>query len=267
MKSFSLMTSALALAAAAIAVPASAQTTINFSSLETVLVNPMDMNNKMTALWTGWATQVYEYNMPYIELKNDSNAPFAVETFRMSIGDTNYNFSNIFFRKESTNSYPYAANGEYALTGFSTPNIEFATGIEDGGNTLLVDFSARGGLKPGEVVRFQVDLDRDSDIGGMKMFADYPSVFFTPNGGADTTGNSVISLSYVGTNQTTSTTLPNYSMSAATTGYLTTPRPYSVMQPIDVFPDVPVGFPEIPEPTAGMLAAIAVAAVAARRKV
>ena len=265
MKPLSLMPAVLALVAA-VASPAGAQTMINFSSLETVLVNPMDMNNKMTALWTGWATQVYEYNMPYIELKNESNAPFAVETFRMSIGDTNYHFSNIFFRKESTNSYPYAANGEYALTGFSTPGIQFDTAVENGGDTLLVDFSARGGLKPGEIVRFQVDLDRDTDIGGMKMFADYPSVFFTPNGGADTTGNSVITLSYVGTNQTTATTLPNYSMSAATTGYLTTPRPYSVMQPLDVFPDVPVGFPEIPEPTAGVLAAVAVVAVTARRR-
>ena len=265
MKSHLLLPTVLALAAA-IAAPASSQTTINFSSLETVLVNPMDMNNKMTALWTGWATQVYEYNMPYIELKNDASAPFPVATFRMSIGDTNYGFSNIFFQKESTNSYPYAANGEYALTGFSTPDLDFSTGIEDGGDTLLVDFTARGGLKPGEVVRFQVDIDRDTDIGGMKMFADYPSVFFTPNGGADTTGNSVVTLGYVGTSQTTSTTLPNYSMSAATTGYLTTPRPYSVMQPIDVFPDVPVGFPEIPEPTAGVLAAVALAAAAVRRR-
>ena len=264
MKPFLLIPGLLALVA--ITAPAAAQTTINFSSLETVLANPMGMNDKMTALWTGWATQVYEYNMPFIELKNDSNAPFAVETFRMSIGDENYGFSNVFFRKEETNSYPFTANGEYALTGFSTPDIEFATGIEDGGDTLLVDFSARGGLQPGEVVRFQVDIDRDTDVGGMKLFADYPSVFFTPNGGADTTGNSVIKMSYVGTSQTTSTTLPNYSMSDATTGFLTTPRPYSVMQPIDVFPDVPVGFPEIPEPTAGMLAALATATVVARRK-
>lgn len=264
MKSFSLITSVLALAAS-IVVPAAGQTTINFSSLETVLVNPMDMNNKMTALWTGWATQVYEYNMPFIEVKNDASAPYAVETFRMSIGDTDYHFSNIFAHKEDTNSYPFAADGEYALTGFSTPNIDFDTFLELSGDQIVLDFSARGGLQPGEVVRFQVDIDRDvANVG--KMYADYPSVFFTPNGGSDTTGNSVVTLSYVGTSQTTTTTLPNYAMSDATTGYLTTPRPYSVMQPIDVFPDTPIGFPEIPEPATGLLVVTALAAVAARRR-
>lgn len=252
---------------AALALSAATQAaTINFSSLETVLADPTDMNSKMTALWTGWATQVYEYNMPFIELANESNAPFAINEFRMTIGDTNYNFSNVFFRKEETNSYPYPANGEYAITGFSTPDIDFDTSVEDGGDTLVVDFSSRGGLQPGEVVRFQVDLDRDSDVGGMMMFADFPSVFFTPNGGADTTGNSEISLSYIGTNQTTSFTVPNYNMSDATTLYLSTPRPYQVMQPIDVFPDTPTGFPEVPEPTAGLLAALAAAAAGARRR-
>jgi hypothetical protein len=264
MKSLSLMTGVLALAAS-IAAPAAAQTTINFSSLETVLVNPMDMNNKMTALWTGWGTQVYEYNMPFIELRNASNSPFAVETFRMTIGDTDYKFSNIFAQKENTNSYPFAANGEYAITGFSTPTIDFETFIELSGDQLVVDFSERGGLQPGEVVRFQVDIDRD--VAGVgKMYADFPSVFFTPNGGSDTSGNSVVTLSYVGTDQTTTNTLPNFAMSDATTGFLTTPRPYSIMQPIDVFPDTPIGFPEIPEPAAGLMAMTAMAALAARRR-
>ncbi|TWT97041.1 hypothetical protein Pla108_28180 [Botrimarina colliarenosi] len=256
----------LAIAAAFALTTAASAATINFSSLETVLAAPTDMNSKMTALWTGWSTQVYEYNMPFIQLGNESDAPFAIDEFRMSIGDTNYGFSNVFFRKEETNSYPYPANGEYAITGFSTPDIEFDTRLEEGGDVLVVDFGARGGLKPGEVVRFQVDIDRDDDNGGMMRFADYTSVFFTPNGGADTTGNSELSLTYIGTNQTTNVTLPNYPVSAAVAGYLQTPRPYAVMQPIDVYPDTPFGFEEIPEPTTALMAALGLVTIASRRR-
>lgn len=256
----------LAAVAALSLAPLAGAATINFSSLETVLANPGDTQSKMSALWTGWATQLYEYNMPFIELANEPLAPFPIAEFRMSIGDTNYNFSNVFFRKEDTNSYPFPANGEYAITGFSTPNIEFDTRVEEGGNVLVVDFRGRGGLRQGEVVRFQVDIDRDASGPGMLMFADFPTVFFNPNGGSDTTGNSVLTLSYIGTNQTTSDVLPNFPISSQVAGFLQNPRPYQVMQPIDVFPDRPFGFPEIPEPAAGLLAGVAAACVAGRRR-
>lgn len=234
---------------------------INFSSLETVLADPNDSLSKMSASWTGWATQLLEYNMPFIQLTNEPNNGFAIETFRMSIGDTNYQFSNIFQGKSDTNSYPFPANGEYAITGFSTPDVQFTTSVEDGGDTLVIDFGP-GGLAPGETATFQVDIDADVMAPGMMLFADYTSVFFNQGGGPDTTGNSELELTYVGTNQTASLTLPNFDIGAAAQ-FLQAPRPYSIMQPVPVFPSIPLDI--IPEPTSAVLAIVGLLGVTKRR--
>lgn len=235
---------------------------ISFSNLETVLADPDDKDSMMTALWTGWATQLYEYNMPFVELVNDADAPSAIEEFRMSIGDTDYQFSNEFLRKEDTNSYPYEANGEYAITGYSTPDIDFTTSVEQDGDILVIDFGPDG-LAPGETVRFQVDINGDNSE--MMVFADYLSVFMTPNGGDDTSNNSVIEVTYVDPEITADPlTLPNFTVSSDVVSFLQSPRPYSTMQPIDVFPGTTID--PIPEPTAGLLALLAAASFATRRR-
>lgn len=249
---FSLLSVLLAAASAQAA-------TINFSSLETVLADPTDMNSKMTALWTGWATQLYEYNMPFIELSNEADSPAAISSFTMTIGDTNYGFSNEFFRKESTNSFPYPADGSWAIAGFSTPDIDFTSSIADDGDTLIVNFG-NGGLQPGETVRFQVDIDRDDDEGGMMLFADYTSVFVRSGG-----PNSVISLDFAGIDQDPAPfMLPDLPVSNGVAQFLQTPRPYNVMQPIDVFPDTVID--PVPEPSTVLLASLALAGFAARRR-
>lgn len=257
MKTFALF--AVMLAAA----PAVQAATINFSSLETVLADPMDKNSKMSALWTGWVTQVYEYNMPFIELTNESDAPYAIDTYTMSIGNTNYEFSNEFWGKDNTNSYPYAANGEYAITGFSTPDVVFTTSVTDGGDTLVVDFGPDG-LQPGETVRFQVDIDADENSEGMMMYADYTSVFFNANGGDDISGNSNIELTFVNSTDTSQLTLPNYEVDGSIAQYFQSPRPYQQMQMAPEFPATPFGF--VPEPTTGLLAGLAVAFAVTRRQ-
>lgn len=233
--------------------------TINFSSLEQVLADPDDTNSKMSALWTGWATQLYEYNMPFIEIENDS--AFAVERFTMTIGDENYQFSNEFLRKEDTNSYPFPADGSWAIGGYSTPDIEFTSSIADNGDQLVVDFGD-GGLQPGEVVRFQVDIDRDPPGDGMMMFADYTSVFFQPSGD-DTSSNSMLSFEFDGIAQPSTLRLPNLGVSGNVAQFLQNPRPYNVMQMIDVYPGTTLDV--IPEPTTAVLTLLAAAGIVGRR--
>lgn len=232
---------------------------VQFSSIETLLADPDDMMAAKTALWTGWLTQLYEGNMPYIEITNDADDP-AIEQFTMSIGDENYQFSNEFQHKTWTNSYPYAADGSYALLGFSTPDVELTSSIVDGGNTLVVDFGA-GGLQPGETVRFQVDIDADPGVEGMMLYADYTSVFFNAD---DPTQNSFVEFDFVGTDIDASGTLSAASIPTEVSQFFQAPRPYSVPQTPPPVP--PTTFDRIPEPTSVLLASLAIAGLATRRR-
>jgi len=212
-------------------------------------------------LWTGWLTQLYEYNMPFVELENDDTVP--ITQFTMTIGDTDYQFSNEFENKSWTNSYPYPADGSHALAGFSTPDIEFTSSITDGGDVLVIDFGD-GGLQPGETVRFQVDINRDSPDSGDR-YANYTSVFFNNDDQtAGDTPNSELMVVFAPVDGMATPngflTLPDFD----TTVDPQDPRPYSVMQPIDLFPNTP--FDRIPEPTAAALLAMVAAPLAGRRR-
>lgn len=224
------------------------EASLNFSSIETALVDPDDDNSMMTALWTGWTTELYEHNMPFISLTNDPSSTEPITQLTLSIGDTRYEFSNEFEHKEWTNSYPYSADGSYAVTGFSTPDVSFDSYILDGGDTLLLNFDD-GGLQPGEVVRFQVDINRDSADEGALIYADYTQVFFN-NG--DTTPNMEISISF-GDDELAPKAYATVGDQAGTTD-VQSPRPYGEKQMIPIFPETEV---VVPEPTAGVLAMLA----------
>ena len=236
--------------------------TFNISSLEAALAAPNDPNVINYSTWSGWMTQVFEYNMPLIQIANGPNDD-PITTFRMSIGDTRYQFSNIFQNKDRTNSWNIFPTGEPALLGMTTPGVNFVSYVADGGDTLVVDFG-NGGLQPGEVVRLQVDIDMDPGSVGTMAFADYTSVFFQAGGGADTTGNSVIEMVFAN-DQSASATLPNYVAPNAVS--LTTPRPYDDMQMVDNLPALNVtdpgsggnGNPDpiIPEPSSLLLGSLA----------
>lgn len=243
------------LAAAATAAPATQAVTINFSSLEQVLVDPDDMLSLKAAMWTGWSTQVYENNMPFIEVANEADSPSPITRFTMTIGDTDYQFSNEFLRKDNTISYPFPADGTYAIAGFSTPDIEFTSSITDGGDTLVIEFG-NGGLQPGELVRFQVDINKDPGSTGTRVFADYPSVFF-----GDT--NSSVRVDFANPDLFAEATLPDLAVSPEVAAQLANPRPYSQMQEIDIFPSIPLDV--VPEPTTALLACLGVGFIARRR--
>ena len=254
-----------AIALALLATPAIANAaTINLSSLETVLENPDPHTNPVInyAACVGWMTEVIEHNTPFIEIANGV-ADQAISMFKMTIGDTRYQFSNIFSGKEFTNAWNIPANGEYALLGLSTPGIHFTTTIEDGGDTLVVDFGP-GGLLPGQTVRFQVDIDMDPGSQGTLMYAAYSSVFFEPNGGSDISGNSVISIFDEGNPLPAITTLPNFSVMNPDPAL--NPRPHSEMQMLDLDrPDLQLNRDPIPEPSSLILSSLAAALCVTRR--
>jgi hypothetical protein len=248
----------LAVMAVALLATAASAATINFSSIETVLANPMDKASKMHAAWVGWQTEVYENNMPFIELANEVGQP-AILSFKMTIGDTNYRFANEFKNKAKTNSWDIPANGQFALAGKSTPGIAFTTTTEDNGDTLVLNFG-NGGLQAGQRVIFQVDINPNLNSPSMSMFAPYTSVFF--NSGAPK--NSVITLDYAGLVQDSVVELPNFTIPNGMGVDLSSPRPYNQMQMIPTFPDTEI--PPIPEPAGLAIVASGAALLAGRRK-
>lgn len=250
----------LAAVAALSPVAAMAQgVTINFSSLEVVLAEPDNKMSIMSASWSPYTTQLKEYNMPFIEVANPATSLNVVESFQMTIGDTNYNFSNEFFGKDKTNSWAFPADGTWAIKGYSTPDITIASSIQIDGDQLVVDFD--DGLQPGEVVRFQVDINPDDpDDVNQAVLADYTSVFFNNDvSESEEVSNSEIRIDYVDTDEFALITLPDFELDFDPQSV----RPYSVMQTIPTFPDVTV---EIPEPSAVLLTTLALAAVAGRRR-
>lgn len=263
MKRFHSMKLLAAFAAMLAIAPATQAATINFSNIETILADPDDMLSLNNAKWAGYNVQVYEYNMPFIEVENPSDATYAIGTFTMTIGDTDFQFSNSFLGLSETNSSATPAPGEYAATGFSTPDIDFTSSVADDGDTLILDFGPDG-LQPGEVVRFQVDIDRDPGVSGKSIIAPYTSVFFDEDGGDDTTGNSEIRLDFVDTDVFAELTLPNIASSDDVSMFLETVRPYDTMQQVDIHPATP--FDIIPEPATAVLAGLAMVGVATRRR-
>lgn len=252
---------ALALVAASLGSPATtaAQTTVNFSNLESVLSSGKDSNASMVALWAGFFTQVYEYSMPFVEVSVDLNdAP--VTELRMTIGDAAFNFSDEFQNIQFTNSTASVQPGGYARLGqSSSPGVSFTSSVEDNGDTLVVDFGP-GGLQPGEVARFQVDIDSDSSTG--EMFPSYTSVLFDANASPpDSSDNTDITLTRDGALPLI-LTVPDFAIDDSTLPNQI--RSYSVMQMID--PIEPQVLVVIPEPTSMLLAVLATSCLVGRRR-
>ncbi|TWT43310.1 PEP-CTERM sorting domain-containing protein [Botrimarina hoheduenensis] len=236
--------------------------TINFSSLETVLADPGHMSAKMYALWTAWFTQVYEYNTPFIELAADADDQPITE-LSLTIGDTAYNFGTEFAGKAWTNASHVGITGQPALLGMTTPGIAFNSFVTDGGDKLVIQF-LNGGLQPGQVARFQVDINSDNPADKKANLASYTEVFFDANGGSNIEGNSIVGLGF-SNGQTTSVQLPNYDLSDSMMASVSTPRSYNIMQMID--PLVPLNITDpIPEPATALLAALAMLGLGGRRR-
>jgi hypothetical protein len=164
----------LAFASAAImAAPARAQTgsssfTLKISEKQMKLEHPTDMMWDKSLMWDLGFQRMNDRNMPYIELMNAATSAAPITEFHLTIGDARFNFTN-------------DTLGTYALLGSTTPGFQL-TSSTVGGNELVV-MIGNGGLQPGALVRFKIDLDVDApNAAGLFENPDFRTVLFDMNG-------------------------------------------------------------------------------------
>jgi hypothetical protein len=119
-----------------------------------------------TLMWDLPASRRAARNVPFICLTNDS-ATASISQFKMTIGDDQFHFTNELM-------------GMYAKLGKDTPGFTLSSSVEDGGDTLVVNF-LNAGIAPGKTVNFQIDIDVDAGLGFYKH-PDYRTVLFDMNG-------------------------------------------------------------------------------------
>jgi hypothetical protein len=144
--------------------------TLKVTEKEMNLVHPNDID------WQNYFNKdlpfqrMNDRNMPYLELTNDADSDGPITEFHLTIGDERFNFAN-------------KNLGMYAMLGSSTKNFQIESStVNNAGNELVVKILG-GGLQPGDLIRFKVDLDVDAAFAG-QFFAhpDYRTVLFDMNG-------------------------------------------------------------------------------------
>jgi hypothetical protein len=230
---------------------------IKLTESEMVLEHPGDMQYKMFAMWDSPYQRIAARSMPWIEVKNDVGSTGNLTQFSMTIGDTNYNFSNSYM-------------GQYATMSDSTPNVSFSSVVSTG-NVLTLTF-ANGGLAPGQIARFGIDIDPDANVPGLFPHPDFRLVLFDMNNldGKGDSDNSIMTATFTDPNNPAMTALaetqlPDYTVTGPQSQYFNQfVRPYGVMEGIDVFTGGGGNTP-IPEPSSWALVGLGLAGVAAVR--
>jgi len=130
--------------------PANAQNSWNVSitEKELKLKNPTDPG------WESWFQgdvgyqRMIERNQPYLELLNDPTSSSPITEFHITIGDNRFNFGPV----EGTN---------LVKLGRTTPGFNLTSSTVGGLGDELVVTIGNGGLLPGQLVRFKINLDVD----------------------------------------------------------------------------------------------------------
>ncbi|MCI0349251.1 MAG: hypothetical protein L0Z53_07495, partial [Acidobacteriales bacterium] len=156
----------------AISSPLLAQDTwlLKISEKELQLANPNDPMWMKSNMWDISFQRMNDRNMPTLELSNIQPVGSPdITQFRMTIGDTRFHFSDGFM-------------GEAVVLGNTTPGFDLDSSISPDGNELIVNIV--GGLAPGELVRFKIDLDVDPGHPDPPFFIhpDFRTVLFDMNG-------------------------------------------------------------------------------------
>lgn len=242
-----------------------AQLEWKIAAKESALIDADDMMTMMGAMWDVPAQRRLERNMPWVEVRNDAASDANLIEFRMTIGDERFRFSNEIY-------------ADYALASVSSPFSNFTTAADNNENDLVVTFNG-GGLAPGDVARFRIQLGIDADQPGLMAIwphPDYRTVLFDMNG-IDAWGPSPMTPKPgVDTDNSMGTgTFEKMGMLAVSDpepfpdATVVGPqafifnqfmRPQHVMEDVDVFDAVQVvGQPVVPEPSSLMLAMFGVA--------
>jgi hypothetical protein len=144
--------------------------TLKITEKEMKLEQPTDMMWDKYLMWDLAFQRMNDRNMPYIELANDASSTAPITELHLSIGDTRFNFSQ-------------DVMGKYAMLGSTTPGFQITTSTMGNlGDELVVSIGG-GGLIPGQLLRFKVDLAVDAAYAD-EFFThpDYRTVLFDMNG-------------------------------------------------------------------------------------
>ncbi|WP_197529016.1 PEP-CTERM sorting domain-containing protein [Aeoliella mucimassa] len=220
---------------------------IKISEKEMILEHPDDPDYKMYAMWDTAYQRIQNRNMPWIEVENLEESTGNLTEFSITIGDTDYNFGDTNY-------------GTYALLSDSTPGISISS--TSTGDELVVSIG-NGGLAPGEIVRFGIDIDPDAGVDGLFPYPDFRLVLFDMNG-SDASDNAIASALFVDTNdqsitKTAAAQLEDYEVSGNQSLYYNQIlRPYGVMEGIDTFVAGTLTDPtQVPEPSSVVLVGLA----------
>jgi hypothetical protein len=143
--------------------------TLKISEKEMKLEHPTDMMWDKYLMWDLAFQRMNDRNMPYIELANAASSTAPITELHLTIGDTRFNFSD-------------DVMGTFAMLGSSTPDFDITSNTVGGlGDELVVNIG--GGLQPGQLLRFKIDLAVDPQFADQFFpHPDYRTVLFDMNG-------------------------------------------------------------------------------------
>jgi hypothetical protein len=224
---------------------------LRISEKEKQLVHYTDPEWMKPLMWDlGITRNDYYRNMPTLELSNIAAAGSpAITQFTMTIGDSRFHFEDDFI-------------GAAAVMGESTlDEYNLTSSISADGNLLTVNIqkqSGTGGLEPGDLIRFRIDIDVDAGLPSppFYQYPDFRTVLFdkngqqvygpdpaVPQGGEDNAKATVV----LSNNTTLSQTLPDFTVTGLQDIYFNANyHPRGAMPGVDIFPVG--GGTVIPEP-------------------
>jgi hypothetical protein len=144
--------------------------TLKITEKEMNLEHPTDMMWQKYLMWDLPFQRMNDRNMPYLELTNDPESTAPITELHLTIGDDRFNFTN-------------KNMGVFAKLAKTTSEFEITSSTVDNKGDELVVKIGDGGLAPGDLLRFKIDLDVDAAYAG-QIFAhpDYRTVLFDMNG-------------------------------------------------------------------------------------
>jgi hypothetical protein len=151
---------------------------LRISEKEDQFVFEHDMAMMKPVMWDlGSTRNNYYRNMPTLELSNIGpvGSP-EIGQLQLTIGDSRFHFAEDFL-------------GAAAVIADSTPGFTLTPEVSPNGNLLTIDFTKQGGggLDPGDIVRFRIDIDVDDNPAltdpPFYEFPDFRTVLFDMNAG------------------------------------------------------------------------------------
>ena len=142
--------------------------TLKFTEKEMNLEHPTDMMWQKYMMWDLPFQRMNDRNMPFLELTNDPDSTAPITQFRLTIGDERFRFQD-------------DNMGSFAKLAKTTSDFIISSSAP-GGDELIVNIGD-GGLAPGELIRFRIDLAVDAAFQGQFFtHPDYRTVLFDMNG-------------------------------------------------------------------------------------